>query len=110
MQIVALRNGAQEDRAIVQMKMATLQSLRTRHPAEFRTFVLGCHNPACELPRGDLQLSVTELPPCARRILVEKFRVMTDDGIVPRAMRNVILSAAQVSGEEVTAFDPPYQF
>src|ERR1700728_2632534 len=101
MQIVALLNGAREDRSVVQMKMAKLQSLRTNHPAEFRTFVLGCHNPACELPRGDVQLSVTELPACARAILVDKFRVMTDEGIVLRALRNVILSAAQVDGEEV---------
>jgi len=107
MQIVALRNGAQEDVTIVRMKMATLQSLRARHPSEFKEFVLRVRDSERDLPLGAVQIRVHELPTGAVQILTRK-GVMAEDGTVVRAMFNVVLSAAQVNGSEVS-LEPPYQ-
>jgi hypothetical protein len=107
MQIVALRNGAQEDVTIVRMKMATLQSLRARYPSEFREFVLRVRDSDAGL-MGAMQIRVHELPTGALQLLTQK-GVMAEDGTVVRAMFNVVLSAAQVNGSEVS-LEPPYQF
>jgi hypothetical protein len=99
MQLVSLRNGAQEDVAIVRMKMATLHSLATNHPTAFRELVLMCraHNTDAShaVPNG------------AAEVLTKKGVLW--DGSVQRAMLNVVLSAAQPKGSDFV-LTPPYDF
>jgi len=92
-QLVTLKNGAKEQRCIINGIMASLRALQKRVPLLFEQLVLKCHYPKHQFP-GDSEAGLMRL------------RMLEPEGHVHSEIRNVVLSAVRMSGNELIIGSP----
>ena len=96
MGLIKLKNGSEEEKALVVVVMVSLQGLLDKNPILFYELVMKCRDSKHEL-FGDSGKDLQDLA------------LLQQDGNVHSSVRNIVLSAAQGEDLDLTLISPAAQ-